>query len=851
MVLLTVASAAQAAPVSPGQALQRAMDSTPGLRAASAAPRLAATRTTASGAPAVYVFNRTDSEGYFLLSADDCALPVLGYADSGSFNEREMSPAMKWWLDEYGRQIEFASARQAGSSSAFRARPLEKKEPIAPMVKSKWDQVAPYNAQCPLSGTERTYTGCVATAMAQVMNYWEYPQKGTGSISYTVASLQKKVSLNFGLKAFDWNNMADTYLSGRYTDAQADAVAYLMKACGYSVKMDYSLDASGALSLLIGNALTKYFSYDKNINYTVRSCYSTSEWNEMMYENLKNVGPVICGGGSALGGGHSFVCDGYDGNGFFHFNWGWSGMSDGYFALEALNPDALGSGGGSGGGYNFSQDAVFGIQPPTGKPVVEKPLFITQDGTLQAKIDGSKLNFTLAGSDQSMWVNYNPSTLKVKFGVSIENTDDKSSFSPIYRDVAAHRFSIQPGYGTSTQYFPASVDIAGLNLPDGSYRLTMGTCPVTDGTVSEAADGTGFVAVKPFYGCSNNVILNVAEGKYSVSDNAINRLKVKAEIVGDLYYGCVTRVRVTAENPTDLQLSSGLAPAFADSEGVLFIGESILVTVDPHSTVVREYATSLANMEQIYSFTEDMTLLFTLFDEESFTFYDDQFTQTVTMHPNPGDPVVMLNKSVSIEGATRERVNGQNVYVVPDAQNMVVTSQLKLREGYFAYNVLACICIPASSTQVAIETTAGESLFMEKAGDTADFRATLSYPAFNPETIYYLALAYDSPKGLQVIGSLIPFRFSTASSGVDEIGTDSAEIAVRKSGSSAIEVSAQAGVAGVVVSDISGRTLASGSYAEGEAPASILLDIPASSGSVVVVRVADSAGNSRAFKLIL
>ena len=209
------------------------------------------------------------------------------------------------------------------------------------MITAMWDQIEPYNNMAPLYGSERTYTGCVATTMAMVMDYWNYPEKGQGKVSYTASTIGKRIELDFSKRKFDWDNMLRSYdIDGEYSAEQTDAVAYLMKACGYAVKMDYSTSASATLAMYIGQAMAKYFNYDPNYRYELRLHHSSSEWEQIIYDNLKNAGPVLYGGGSYLGGGHSFVCDGYDGNGFFHFNWGWSGISNGYFSLDALQPDA-------------------------------------------------------------------------------------------------------------------------------------------------------------------------------------------------------------------------------------------------------------------------------------------------------------------------------------------------------------------------------------------------------------------------------------------------------------------------------------------------------------------------------
>lgn len=252
----------------------------------------------AQGSPALYVFDKpAANDGYLILSADDMAYPVLGYADSGEFDSESMPEAMRWWLQQYADQIAYARANAGNIVMAPRKADADGREPIEPMIKTAWDQIEPYNNQCPSYSGVRTYTGCVATSMAQVMNYWKYPERGKGTITYTASTIQKRLSMNFAAKAFDWANMLDRYEAGQYDDTQAGAVAYLMKACGYAVKMDYGTDSSGALAMNVANALTRYFDYDGNIDYQLRQYYSSTEWAEKMYANLRDVGPVIYGGG--------------------------------------------------------------------------------------------------------------------------------------------------------------------------------------------------------------------------------------------------------------------------------------------------------------------------------------------------------------------------------------------------------------------------------------------------------------------------------------------------------------------------------------------------------------------------
>lgn len=843
---------ASAATLSPQEALNRVLKTTP--RAMKSLvenkPTLIHTRLSPDDKAAFYVFGNPVMEGYMIVSADDCARPLLGYSDSGKFDTTNMSPELEWWLNEYVAQIDYASTLTSDRKNPFTMpSPAneEKREAIAPMIKTKWDQIDPYNAQCPLSGTARTYTGCVATAMAQVMNYWQYPEKGTGSITYTISSLEKKVTMNFANKAFDWDNMKISYLPGSYTQEEADAVAYLMKACGYSVKMDYSTDASGALAMNIPNAFTKYFNYDPNIFYTLRAYHSADEWDQMMYENLRDVGPVLVGGGSALGGGHSFICDGYDGQGYYHFNWGWSGMSDGYFALDALNPDALGAGGGTGGGYNFSQDAVFKLQPPTGAPAEPQPLFLTQSGGLEGSIEETKLTFALNGEADPMWVNYTPSTLKVKFGVQIADCSD-SSKEIIYHDISSQRFQILPGYGTSPQYMDAGIDLLELGLEDGTYNVTIGSCPVKDSDPTEATDGTGFQPVKPYYGYTNSFILNVEGGAYSITNSYKPQLKVSAEITSPLYYGCLMTLKATATNDSDIELSSGLAPAFANSSGILFLGESVSVSVPPHSSVTREWTTNLEQFQQIYSFDEPKTLAFTLFDEESFTFYDDQFMKNVQMKPNPGTPKITVSTPVALPGTVRETFHQGGTryarYIVSDPMDIQVTAGVTLKEGYFHYPLLACLCVPYDGEQVAIELTSAQAVLLSEPGQSADFNTTIGYPVYDPKITYYMILAYSGPSGAIPIANPVLFRIDETA-GVEEIGTLDGLFICYDRLSGLVSAVSDSEIVSLDAFDLNGSAIAAHKTLNGTTAT-----LTVSSEGVILVTATDAEGNTKTAKIM-
>lgn len=327
--------------------------------------QLAHTAVSKVGSVDFYVFNHASDAGYVIVSADDQLVPVLGYADSGSFSAQDIPDGLQYWLDEYQRQIEYLHQHP----EQVRAAQTQATE-VKPLLSCNWNQSAPYNNNCPIySGSTRCVTGCVATATAQIMYYHKWPLKGTGSHSYTSSSQGYNLSANFGNSTYDWANMVDNYGSSN-TSVQNAAVARLMSDVGISVDMDYG-QSSGAVSADVATALPTYFGYDKSIVYLDRDAYGIETW-EAMIRNEHNAGRPVFYKGRSDEGGHAFVCDGYDTEGYFHFNWGWGGMSNGYFILSILNPGEQGIGSFE-GGYNTGQAIIINIKPDEGGTATEVP----------------------------------------------------------------------------------------------------------------------------------------------------------------------------------------------------------------------------------------------------------------------------------------------------------------------------------------------------------------------------------------------------------------------------------------------------------------------------------------------
>lgn len=318
-----------------------------------------------------YVFNSTaEGGGFVIVSGDDRLATVIGYSDSGSFSIDDAPGNVRAWMEQYARRVE--AYWQTGSQTADSSPAATTGEPtvvVAPLLGDiKWGQDYPFNEQCPTytdaGKTVHFYTGCVAAAATQIMRHYNYPAHGTGSKTYTAKGIT--LSADFGSTSYDWANMpADcSDRSADYPKSQVDAFSTLASQFGIAVEMEYEKAGSGTTPMLVPAALKSHFGYDRHATLLKRNYYSTSEWMDIMRAELDAGRPVYYGGASDAGsGGHAFVADGYDSNGYIHINWGWYGKSNGFFLVNRLNPDDLGEGGGT-GGYNLDQEMVIGIQPP-------------------------------------------------------------------------------------------------------------------------------------------------------------------------------------------------------------------------------------------------------------------------------------------------------------------------------------------------------------------------------------------------------------------------------------------------------------------------------------------------------
>ena len=354
------------------------------------------------GHPSFHVFNGT-TDGFVIVSACDLTSPILGYSETGRFDESNIPSGLGYFLDGYGQSVDFAeeNLEKADFVIAQEWENLErcgttqttKLGNVAPLIATHWDQECYYNAACPKDENGpcgSALAGCVATSMAQVMKYWNHPQQGTGSHSYNCPPYGN-LSADFGATTYLWDEMPES-LQG-----DNPYLATAMYHCGVSVNMFYGAYASGAFQRDIPAALSSYFGYGPSQN-LVRDDYPYDEWVAIMYDALDAAIPILYSGKDGGSQGHSFICDGYDSNGLFHINWSWGGVLDGYFSIDNLQTYNQ--------NWNISQEMVANVRPlpvynATPKAPTDFAVEPLSDESYSANLHWTNPNKTLNNSNLS------------------------------------------------------------------------------------------------------------------------------------------------------------------------------------------------------------------------------------------------------------------------------------------------------------------------------------------------------------------------------------------------------------------------------------------------------------------
>ena len=432
--------------------------------------------------------------GFAVIANDDAFAAVLGYSDT-RFSPDNMPPALQWWMDAADAAMQQRlDAGETATTTTTTPAELGYTPQVDELMQTRWDQGTPYNNLVAQRLGAAYPTGCVATAMAQIMRYHKYPTNGKGVIEEYMGH---KVYAYFDRK-YQWDKMRPVYDDNiGYSSIEANAVATLMLDCGVAVQMNYGLNGSGALSNTAAIALEQYFLYSTKLY--IRDIYTEREWMDIIYEEISNRRPVYYGGATARGEGHAFVFDGYDASGRVHVNWGWSGSGNGFFDVAILNSTQ--------GSFSEGQDMIvmhtaeqpeipyssqFGILPS-----ISWKDGSTSTGSFTVSTSGGTLTFNVTNL-----LNCDANAFTGTLGLIAEPVDGGAAIALFNGQLEAVPYSSGwPDFGTRS----ASID----GLPDGTYRVYLAT---------KATQETDWQPVRSNETIVNNYLLTVSGGTATVTE---------------------------------------------------------------------------------------------------------------------------------------------------------------------------------------------------------------------------------------------------------------------------------------------------------------------------------------------
>lgn len=591
-----------------------------------------------------YVFNRGTQSGYIIVAADDCVqTSVLGYSDTGEYNNDNLPDNFKWWVEQYQREIDYAIKN--GLTTSATIQPFSTS--VAPLLGNiAWNQGDPYNSLCPTltnsnGETERTVTGCVATATAQVMRYHKWPAKGTGSNSYTWENSGKTLSMDFSKSTYDWDNMTETYSSAS-TATEKNAVAKLMYDCGISCNMNYGLSETGgsaASSFDQASGLYNHFGYDQGMVHLTRDYYKLVDWNATIINEINNKRPILYSG-QGSGGGHAFIIDGYNKEGYFHFNWGWGGSSDGYFVTTALNPGELGIGGGA-GGYNYDQGMTIGIQPTqeSSSPSYE----ITSDGIT---ISEDATNGIIISATRILNYNWSTATFSVAFQF------ESLSNGNIQRLQFLTNKTLNPLYYYKTISYAANTLASYLN--DDEYKVSLVVKPSTSST---------WEAMPTLLGSAEYVYMTVSGGKATNvkydPTSVPDLLATGFDLNDKLYVNRVATLKAQVKNNGSEYLGD-MVLVFADNTGkILALSGSVMTNIQAGETkdILFEY-TMISPVDGVSITTETPCYVYLFGDASKNSAFQIGQIGAATLYPvGSGSPALAFTKSPIVNSAKEDNVS--------------------------------------------------------------------------------------------------------------------------------------------------------------------------------------------------
>ncbi len=810
--LLGVTGVAMATPLTPDEALARLNDQKGiGALTAVGSPKLAYTvALPGASEPAVYLFKDGKKGRLLFIGADTRSQALLGYTDIDvdSFEYRELPPQLKWWLSEYAAQIDAAPESLLPSYLILDREqtpvyaPSDRKA-IEPLLKTKWNQTAPYNSKCPGNAV----VGCMGIALAQTVKYFEYPAKGKGT-GYATAPDGRQVSLDLNFE-FDWDNMLDEYENGAYTSTQSDAVANLCNAMAFAFSTNFGTSMSSASLSTWLPSVYSCLGYEQSALNASRIDFTEDVWADMVYTNLVEVGPVPYFGGGVQGH-HAFVCDGYSDEGLFHFNWGWGGYCDGYYALSALNPAGYGTGGFA-SGYNLQQSAIFGMRPPRENPANPDRRLMMEASSVSGYVMGSSVGVRCVGGG---W--YNVCGVQNDFEIALE-FENSATGVKLYSGSDVDRINDNSGFGNwATRHIPDG-------LSDGTWLVRL---------VTRTADGSGW---NPAYH-PNNVpdyfILTVENGDMRASDVSARTLTVDAVDLKTLVaVDKISTLSFTASNNTDEYVEQRIAPAVCTSQGqIIASGDNIFVALRPGETKDVDfsfYTYATGNSDIV----NGVNYCFVVYDADTRMILKD--VKEIGFAPTKYGDGLLECDSFSLRGDNEKADPADLVFDVDvTATRWYVGNQLLIAIFKDGVNILR------HTHDEPVTLSSGKSASYEvhvslPEGEAGKFAARPFY--FESNQNRYYPLIEDR------------VYFSTDGSGVDCVEEEDSAVAFFDNGTGLLVADAPLGIARLEVYSADGRLLVSHS-ANGERT----VNLPAANlaGNLLIVHVLDVNGHLTATRLL-
>ena len=678
--------------------------------------------------PCYYVFNIGSRDGFVIVSGDDCAPEILGYADSGEVNPQNMPENMKAWLQGYADQIEWMKEKGYAPAKAKTAKKAVKAE-IAPLVQTHWNQTPPYNNLCPEYSTGyKSATGCVATAMAQMMYYHQWPTNSTTAIpAYTWKTTNDLGPLD--ATTFDWASMQLSYASSTESNTQNDAVATLMKYCGYSVQMYYGSSSSATTSDVV-NALKTYFNYNATTQYAVRSYYSYANWINLIYHELSNNRPVIYDGSKVAGGGHAFIVDGYESEDYFHVNWGWGGLSDGCFKLSAMDSDAEGIGGSSSeGGYCVGQGAVIGVQKNGGTgTVLDVEQFTINSSTFNVNsVEADKTNATV-GETVQITVNITNNSAKDYDG-------DISIYDKNYGVLNTKTFLIPKG---------TTKDCVLSFKPEAAGSYNIFTCFPSDSGGYQWWTETLAAAV------------NVTGSGSGITTNNIDLTSSVAVVgaVGNEFYGEVLNSVVTFTNPTSDTYEGQFVIKLTYGGGWMTSSGSLSIPANGSTNIA-------FNREKL-----PLNTAYTISTQYNKNGAWTAETNIGTFNSLPGITTYTADGTKSIEKAMTSYTVPTDALCV-DLRSSGVTSVTKNSKANCLYILKNTDAIPSGLSNVINYDGTNYTASSITLTDGYDFYSPVDFTATNIEFDYAFTVGADGTKGWNTL--VLPFDVTKVTADGTEI----------------------------------------------------------------------------------